>query len=302
MVQTNISVTAKTSGFTAASDLSAKEGYIVKFGTTANTITLAGAGDKALGVLCNAPTSGSAASVIVSGGGTAIAGGTISQGDLVKSDANGKAVVATSPDDNIIGEAMESAVANQQFSILVRNQNSGAAAFTTLGAVAGSGVTGEAQGSGLMQIVVTFTNTAIALTDEAGVVAYGGLKFFDFAQGYVGIMGAVADLALTKSAAGVNDDWDGDFGVGTVTASNNATLATTEQNVIPTTATPQAVSGATTATGANTAYVVLDGSSTAADLYLNFLVDDADHDVTSTPTNLIVNGTITLTAAFLGDN
>ena len=120
--------------------------------------------------------------------------------------------------------------------------------------------------------------------------------------GNIVVLGAVSDLALTLSAAGVNADWDGDFGVGTVTASNNATLSSTEQNIIPTTATPQAVSSATTADGESTAVAVIDGTATAADIYLNFLVDDADHDVTSTPTNIVVNGTLKLFWMNLGDN
>lgn len=148
---------------------------------------------------------------------------------------------------------------------------------------------------------IYFTDEAIALTDEAGVVAYGGLKIRDMPEGAILFLGAVANLALTKSSAGVNDDWDGDFGIGTVTASNNATLSSTEQDILPTTATPQASSGATTAKGQSTAVAFKDGTSTPVDVYLNFLVDDVDHDVTSTACNLIVNGYIDLTYILLGD-
>lgn len=301
MAQTNITDQVRTAGFTAAADLSAKENYIVKFGTTADTVNLAGAGDVPLGILSNSPTSGAAASVIVFGGAFAVAGGTISQGDPIKANASGQAVVATSPNDYVIGRAMESAVVNQVFSVFVQPCDTSGAAFSGIGSVAGTGVTAVSSDSGISRITITFEDVDIALTDNAGTIAYGGLKFFDASEGLFQILGAVADLAITKSSAGVNDDWDGDFGVGTVTASNNATLSTTEQNIIPTTATPQAVSGATTATGVSTAVVVLDGTTTATDLFLNFLVDDADHDVTSTPCNLIVNGTITLTAVNLGD-
>lgn len=151
---------------------------------------------------------------------------------------------------------------------------------------------------------LTFTNVDIALVDEAGVVAYKGTKVFDFPDGAILFLGAKADLALTKSSAGVNADWDGDFSLGTVTASNNETLASTEQDLIPTTPTPQAVSGATTAKGVSTsteACKVFNGTSTAIDAYLNFLVDDADHNVTGTPCNLIVNGTVELHWVNLGD-
>lgn len=176
---------------------------------------------------------------------------------------------------------------------------------TAAGAGAGSGNQASQIGTAAMQkTVLKFTNQAIPLTDEAGVVAYGGLKIFDFPEGAILFQGAVADLALTKSSAGVNADWDGDFGLGTVTASNNATLSSTEQDLIPTTATPQAVAGATTAKGKSTATEsgqILDGTSTPKDVFLNFLVDDADHNVAGTACNLIVNGTVTLFWANLGD-
>lgn len=162
----------------------------------------------------------------------------------------------------------------------------------------------EYGGPVVKKTVLTFTDTSMALTDEAGVVAYVGTKVYDFPAGKILFLGATANLALTKSSAGVDAAWDGDFGLGTTTAGNNNALATTEQNLIPTTATPQAVSGATTAKGGSTsteAGVVFDGSSTAADVYLNFLVDDADHDVTTTPCSLIANGTVTMYWINLGD-
>jgi hypothetical protein len=163
----------------------------------------------------------------------------------------------------------------------------------------GTGVS-ISQVPGSSRVFVTFTNTPITLTDEAGVVAHGGLKILDLIPGLVVFLGAVADLAVTKSSAGVNDDWDGDWALGTVVASNNNTLSGTEADLIPSTATPQAVGGATTATGVSTATeaaTVFDGTSSAVDVYLNFLVDDADHDVGATPCDLIVNGTVTLVYA-----
>ena len=169
------------------------------------------------------------------------------------------------------------------------------------GTANGAGVKVNASQAGYTKTVLEFNDTPIPLVDEAGVVAYGSLKVFDLPQGLILVDAAVADLAITKSSAGVNATFDGDFGVGTTAAGNNAALATTEQNIIPTTATPQAVAGATTAKGISTAGLQLDGTATAPDVYLNFLVDDADHDVTTTPCNLIVNGTLTLIWANAGD-
>lgn len=154
------------------------------------------------------------------------------------------------------------------------------------------------------ETLIRLTNVTVALTDEAGVVAYVGSKVYDFPAGAILFLGATAEIDITKSSAGVNANWDGDFGLGTVTASNNATLATTEQNFIPTTATAQAVNGKTVAEGVSTsteACKVHDGTATAIDLYLNVLVDDADHDVTGTACNFIYNGEIRLKWIHLGD-
>lgn len=172
------------------------------------------------------------------------------------------------------------------------------------GAVAGSSATVAEYNIGVMhKTVITFTNRTFALTDNAGVVAYVGSKIYDLPEGAILFLGATTDIDLTKSSAGVNDDWDGDYSVGTVTASNNNSLSSTEQNIIPTTPTPQAVSGVTTANGQSTATenAVVNGTATASDVYLNFLVDDADQDVTGTACNLIVNGTVTIFWINLGD-
>lgn len=170
------------------------------------------------------------------------------------------------------------------------------------GAKNGSTVVATELGAGPFRATkLTLTDHTIALTDEASTVAFGGSKIYDFPAGAIMILGSLADLDVTKSSAGVNNDWDGDFGIGSVAASNNATLATTEQNILPTTATPQASSGVTTANGQSTGVAVIDGTSTAVDAYLNVLVDDADHDVTSTPCNLIFNGTIWIYWIAMGD-
>lgn len=171
-------------------------------------------------------------------------------------------------------------------------------------AAAGTGVSATSEKLQVKTLTLTLADTPVPLTDNAGTIAYGGLKIADFPAGVVCILGAVADLDVTKSSAGVNDDWDGDFSLGTATAGSDADLTGTEANIIPKTATPQASSGATTANGQSTATecpVYLDGTSTAADLYLNVLVDDADHDVGATPCNLLFTGTVTLTYAVLGD-
>lgn len=170
------------------------------------------------------------------------------------------------------------------------------------GVPAVTGLAAQEIGNTIKRTTFNFTNVTFALTDVAGVVAYSGKKIYDFPEGNIVVLGAVADIALTKSSTGVNATWNGDFSVGTVTASNNSTLTSTEANIIPSTATPAGVAGVSSARGKHTAVAVVDGTGTAVDLYLNFLVDDADQDVTTTACNLICNGTITLTWMNAGDH
>lgn len=172
------------------------------------------------------------------------------------------------------------------------------------GTPAGAGVSasdGRALGGNVQVAQLQLRDTPVVMADQAGVVAFGSLKIFDMPAGLVQIMGVVADLALTKSSAGVIATWDGDASIGSAPAAGDATLTGTEANIVPSTPTPQAVAGATTADMKSTAGVMLDGTATPVDLYLNLLVDDADHDVTTTPCNLIVNGQITVTFVALGD-
>lgn len=207
---------------------------------------------------------------------------TLSSGDSLRWDSNGLSVV------NSNGE-----------------KKSTTTSLERVGAANGTGVVATEAGSSFLHVTtLTLTNTPITMADEAGVVAYGGLKIYDFPEGSVNIIGARVKGTLTLSAAGINANWDGDTSVGTVTASNNATLTSTEANVIPSTATPQASSSSTTGNSQSTltqSGTVIDGTTTAADLYLNFLVDDADHDVTSTATNIICNGTIQIIWVDQGD-
>ena len=153
-------------------------------------------------------------------------------------------------------------------------------------------------------ITMTLTNVAVTMVDNAGVVAYGSLKICDLPEGHICFLGAVADLALTKSSAGVNATWNGDISLGSVAANNSATLTGSEVDYIASTPTPAASAGATTGDMASTtteACKIFNGAGTAKDIYLNIIVDDADHDVTSTPCNIIVNGTVKFTYVNIGD-
>ena len=159
-------------------------------------------------------------------------------------------------------------------------------------AVAGIGQTVNPQRT--RKETIKLTNLVIPMVDQAGVVAFGSVKLYDFAKGRMKISSAVLDLTLQRTTAGINTLWDGDISLGTVAAAGDATLTSTEANILASTFTPQAVGGVSTVAGANTTSQILDGSATALDVYLNLLVDDTDHDITTTPGNIVANGTVVL--------
>lgn len=163
------------------------------------------------------------------------------------------------------------------------------------GAAVGSGASAlDTAGSPLIKSIITLANYVIPLVDNAGVDAHGGAELFDFPAGVIAIENAHSALVITKSSAGVVATWNGDFAVGSVVAAVDATLTGTEANIIPSTSTPAAVAGVSSANGDMTTALRAGTTGAALKAFLNVLVDDADHDVTTTPCNLIFNGTVTI--------
>ena len=110
----------------AAADLSAKQFYAVKVDSNGKA-ALAGAGEAAIGILQNNP-----ASIMVSGTTKAVAGGSITAGDVVAANADGKIVSATKGrtntsdagaaadallGSNVLGIALTGAASNDIFTI-----------------------------------------------------------------------------------------------------------------------------------------------------------------------------------------
>ena len=114
---------------------------------------------------------------------------------------------------------------------------------------------------GMLPMKITLAGAVVTLADEAGVVAHGGLKIYDFPVGNLAIIGAVADCDVV-AAGGID------------------------------------VASIGPMDGLNTAAAFLDGTGTAKDAFLNILIDDADQDGGGTVT---VTGTITITWMQLGD-
>lgn len=109
----SISSQPKVLALVAGADLSAKQYCFVKFGADASKVVLCGAGQKAIGVLMNAPALGQVAEIAILGGGAKVkSAGTIAFGASISSDANGLAKTALTT-EYAIGIAFEGASANQ---------------------------------------------------------------------------------------------------------------------------------------------------------------------------------------------
>lgn len=80
--------------FTAGEDLSAKRYYLVKLNSSGEIELVDTAGEAAIGVLQDKPESGKAGLVRVNGVSKAVAGGTITAGQLLTSDDSGRVVAA----------------------------------------------------------------------------------------------------------------------------------------------------------------------------------------------------------------
>lgn len=109
--------------YIAKTDLSAKEGYAV-FLTTDDKINntpvarIATANVRAIGVIENPPSgTGKAMSVALSGLTRGIAGGDITAGLALKTDANGALVHADTDKDKVVAIAQEAAASGELFDI-----------------------------------------------------------------------------------------------------------------------------------------------------------------------------------------
>lgn len=176
-----------------------------------------------------------------------------------------------------------------------------ATALMTGGLPSGTGVVGSEAGSGLVhQTTLVFTNVPLTLRDtQQGQ----GVKVYTFPLGRIAILGAVGSLAAVTTSdpvatlnAGVTCNW----GLGSTTQANG-TLATTEQNLLPTTA--LTASAAINVTGAVSpsqlaAALQLDGTTAAIAAFLNVGIataTDIDGDAT-----VLLNGAVTITWINLG--
>lgn len=175
-----------------------------------------------------------------------------------------------------------------------------AAAGDTPGAKNGSAVAAVESIGVVRRTVLTLTDLSVAMVDAGAAGSQGSHKLYDFPVGNISILGATMDLTTLAGAGGIGDTGALVGSIGTVAAAaDNATLTSTEADIIPSTSGTLS-SGAGTLKGKSTTALIatFDGTSTAKDALLNLAVPDAGSSADDTVT---LNGTIILTWVNHGD-
>lgn len=138
----------------------------------------------------------------------------------------------------------------------------------------------------------------IAMTDATTNGSEGSGILYTFPEGNILILGAVANLTLTRVGTAIGATAALVAALGSVAAAADATLTGTEANIVPST-----VATMTAGIGAmnkeSTAPVTLDGTNTPAVCRLNLAVPDAD---SSGNDSITATGTVQITWINLGDN
>lgn len=145
--------------------------------------------------------------------------------------------------------------------------------------------------------VLTLDDLVLTMTDATTAGNHGGRSIFTFPAGVISMLAAYGDLTITAGAGGIGDTAAAVVAVGTtVTATDNATLTTTEANIIPSTAFTLS-GGVKNAPLSGTTPAMLGTHAAAAQAFLNCAVPDAGSSANDTMT---VAGTLTFLWAWGG--
>lgn len=156
------------------------------------------------------------------------------------------------------------------------------------------------------QLTFTLTAFSVSITDGAASGSHGAGKLFDFAESSIAFMGSRANYtAFAEGAALTGGAGDANFviGLGTtaISAAADKSLGSTTQVNVGSSL-EITLSGGTATGSKHTGPLdigIVDGTGTAADLYLNISGSAATIDASST---LSVTGTITVNGTLLGDD
>jgi len=161
------------------------------------------------------------------------------------------------------------------------------------GAINGATVSAVETGGAINKTVLTLADTPVVIVGASGI-GFGGVKVYDFPAGLIQVVGVTVDsLSVTPDAAAATTD-EGDYAFGSVITDDTNLSDATDIDFCPSTA-------QVTITNLVSAYLAATDTvglpTTATDLNLNMLIDDAD--IASTITNL-VDATVTVHWVNLG--
>lgn len=154
----------------------------------------------------------------------------------------------------------------------------------------------------LHRTLFTFTAKVIATVDHTTNGGNATLPLYTFPRGNIQILGASSNLALTGDGTGVTTTAAVVGAIGTVVAASDATLTSTEANIIPSTVCTLTAS-AGVMKGKPTTALSVDNTtttnSTQMTANLNFAIPDAGSTAAGTIT---VTGTLEIIWANYGDS
>lgn len=177
-----------------------------------------------------------------------------------------------------------------------------------IGTVSGTGVTVKETVIGSYHYSeFTLVNAPLAVVSVTTGNGVGGLKIYDFPEGYINVLGTTSSLALSIATANQADFTDGtpegDIGIGTILPANADALGTdaTDDDLATAAAfTMTAYADSSVVNPPDAAALLLDGTSTAKDVNVTILVDAADID-DDTTSEVLATGTIKMVWLNLGD-
>ena len=158
---------------------------------------------------------------------------------------------------------------------------------------------------GTLRVQTIPFNVLVTLAD--GNPGAGSAVIRKLPQGNLMFLGALAYATFTKVSGSITDTFDGDFGIGT-TPDANASLATTDVDIIQSTAMGAATAGVSPrirSVTANTSGIltnnvtIIDNTAADLELNLNVLIDDA---AISGAAVVRAKGTLYLAVMKMGDD
>lgn len=130
-----------------------------------------------------------------------------------------------------------------------------------------NGISAVVTGDGpCRQVILTFTDVPVTLADN-GNNGSGGVKVYTFAKGVTHLLGASGKLTVSYGSV---TDANLIGSVGSAAAGADGTLTSTEANLVPSTSCATTAGTGTLTAKSTTSGVVLDGTVTPVDLYVNF--------------------------------